>query len=330
MFSLSVFKQAKIISAAVMGVVLGCVGVTANAATKTTTNNVLQGQVTGTQIANARYVTLDAKGKVSISGFTAKDGSFFYRNGETVSFYVGDVLLGSTAAKSSVPALALVEKAKNSDALSNLLRFLQTIDSDVNAFNGIQISNTTHKAAKNLKVDFDRAMSSFAVQAALAKLLAMTTNSPTLPDAVDALTNFRMSLLNAYNSNPGKTVLNLMNTKWKSTLTSQDCANASTTVTHTFNVLGHMTAGYHNLTPKKNGTCGGSSMAVLMSLYENDALFSCANGCSIEDLNSTVTLNYPTTHQAALVHQPNTNIITIIHQYADGREVIETLVKQSK
>lgn len=329
------FSKSKAIGAAVLGVVLSFMGASSQAASNKAspnkaTNSMLEGHIAGTTIANARYVTLTSKGKISVSGFTSSDGGFFYRNGETVSFYVGDVLLGSTAAKASVAPVALVEKAKNADALSNLLRFLQTIDSDVTSYNGIQISNQAHKAGKNLKVDFDKAMSSFQVQASLAKLLALATNSPTLPDAVDALTNFRMSLLNAYDSNSGQTVLNLLNTKWKSTLTSQDCPNASTSVTHTFNLLGHLTAGYHHLSVKKNGSCGGSSMALLMSLYENDAMFSCANGCTLEDLNGTVTLSYPTTHEATLVHQPNTNIITIIHSYADGREVIETLVKQSK
>lgn len=324
MFSLSIFKKTKFVAAAVMGAVLGCSGAISHAATK---SSVLQGKITGTKIANARYVTLTPDGKVSLSGYTNKDGSFSYRKGETVSFYVGDILLGSTAAKSSVSPVSLVEKAKNTAALGNLLSFLQTIDTDLNVINGIQISKSTHYAAKDVKVDFDKAMSSFQVQSALTALLAVATNSPTLPDAVEALTNFRMSLLNSYNSNAGDTVLNMMNTKWKSTLTSEDCPDTTTTLTHSFNVLGHITAGYHNLSVKKNGTCGGSGMAVLMSLYENDAMFSCANGCTLEDLNSTVTLKYPTTHEATMVYQPNTNIITVIHHYADDRDVIETLVK---
>lgn len=216
------------------------------------------------------------------------------------------------------------------DALSNPLCFLQTIDTDVTSYNGIQISNLVHSKAKNLKVDFNKAMSSFSVQASLVKLLSVATNSPTLPGAVNTLTNFRMSLLTAYDSYSGDTVLNLVNTKWKSTFTSNDCPNASAALTHTFNLLGHATTGYHNLAIKKNGACGGSNLGVMMSLYENDALFSCANGCSMADLSGAVTMQYPSAHQATLIYQPNTNIITIIHAYSNGREVIETLVKQAK
>lgn len=325
MLNLSIFKKTKVIAAAVMGVVLGATSVVSEAAT---TTPLLKGAITGTKIANARYVTRDALGKISVQGYTTSTGAFSYRSGDTVSFYVGDVLLGKTKARSTVPTSLLITGAQNADALANLLRFLQTIDSDLNPLNGIQISANTHYAATDVKVNFDAAMNSFEVQSSLQQLLALATNSPTLPDAVDALTNFRMSLLNAYNTNASQTVLNLVNTKWKSTLTSADCADTSTTLTHTFNLLGHMTVGYHNLTPRTDGTCRGSSAAILMSLYESDQMFSCANGCTLADLNTTVTLRYPAVHQAQIVHQPNSNIITVIHQYDNGREVIETLVKQ--
>ncbi len=327
MLNLSVFKKSKAIAAAVMGVVLSCTGVSAEAAT-TKASPLLKGAITGTKIANARYVTRDAQGKISVSGFTTSAGGFSYRNGDTISFYVGDVLLGKTKAKSAVPTSLLITEAKNAAALANLLRFLQTIDSDLNPFNGIQISSNTHYAAADVKVNFDSAMNSFAVQSSLQKVLALATNSPTLPEAVDVLTNFRMSLLNAYDTNAGATVLNLVKTKWKSTFSSEACAGATTSLTHTFNVLGHMTVGFHDLAPKADGSCRGTSAAILMSLYENDQMFSCANGCTLADLNATVTLRFPSVHQATLVHQPGSNIITVIHQYDDGREVIETLVKQ--
>lgn len=329
MLNLSIFKKTKVIAAAVMGVVLGCTS-TVSVAAPQQKSAVLQGKITGTKIANARYVTRDASGKISLQGYTTSAGAFRYRNGDSVSFYVGDVLLGKTKAKSSVPTSLLITNAMNADALANLLRFLQTIDSDLNPINGIQISANTHYAAEDVKVNFDAAMSSFQVQSSLQQLLALATNSPTLPDAVEALTNFRMSLLNAYNTNSGQTVLNMVNTKWKSTLSSADCEETVTGATHTFNLLGHMTIGYHNLSPRDDGSCRGSSAAILMSLYESDQMFSCANGCTLADLNTTVTLRYPTVHQAQLVHQPNSNIITVIHQYDDGREVIETLVKQPR
>lgn len=343
MFRLSTIAKSKMIGSAVLGLMLGVLSATGHAAvsntkatakattakaTTTTVSKPLVGRIDGAPLANARYVTLSRNGKISLSGFTTRNGSFNYRNGETVQFYVGDILLGSTAAKSLVTPVSLVQNAKNPDALSNLLRFLQTVDSDISPANGIQISNHVHKSAKNLKVDFDKAMRSFQVQSSLVKLMGIATNSPTLPDAVKALTDFRMSLLNAYDTNSDKTVLNLMNTKWKATLTSSDCPTTTASQIHTFNLFGHFTSGYNNLTVNNKGVCKPSGLSLLMSLYENDGLFSCAKGCTMADLNGTVDVAGPIPHKASLVYQPNSNIITIIHHYANGRNVIETLKKQ--
>lgn len=302
---------------------------TANSATPDTAGgDILEGRFLDAAVSNVRYITLSPTGVVSMSGFTAEDGSFFYRDGETVSFYIGDVLLGSSLAKDIVTPVALVEGATSSDALSNMLRFLQTLDEDSTPSNGIQITDSVHESAADVQVDFDTAMSSFEVQSSLTALIGVATNSPTLPNVVDALTHFRETLLAAYDTNAGESVLNLMDSKWKSTLTASDCPDTSTTLKHTFNIGGHMTSGYHNLSVRDDGTCKGSSYGILMSLYENDNLFSCATGCSLADLNRTVIVDIPTTHTATLIHEPNSGVITIIHEYDDGREVIETMTKE--
>lgn len=292
-----------------------------------TAGEIRQGRFLDSAVSNVRYITLSPNGKVSMSGFTAEDGSFFYRDGETVSFYIGDILLGSAAAKDIVTPVALVEGASSSDALSNMLRFLQTLDEDASPANGIQITDSVHENATDVQVDFDKAMSSFDVQTSLMSLINVATNSPTLPTVVDALTHFRETLLSAYDTNSGDTVLNLMDSKWQSTFTAADCGDATTKLTHTFNVIGHSTQGYHNLTPRDDGSCRGTSYGILMSLYESDTLFSCATGCSLADLNRTVMLELPEVHMATLVHEPGTDKITIIHEFDDGREVIETMTK---
>lgn len=288
---------------------------------------VREGKFLDAAVANARYVTLSPSGQISMSGFTAEDGSFFYREGETVSFYIGDILLGTAEAKAIVTPVALVEGATNSDALANMLRFLQTLDEDSTPSNGIQITDAVHQSAADVQVDFDTAMSSFEVQSSLTALINVATNSPTLPDVVDALTHFRETLLSAYDTNSGETVLDLMNTKWQSTLSSTDCGDTTASLKHTFNIVGHTTQGYHNLTMRDDGSCRGNNYGILMSLYENDPMFSCASGCSLADLNRSVILDVPETHTATLVHEPGTEMITIIHQFDDGREVIETMTK---
>lgn len=296
-------------------------------ASETASGEIREGRFLDAAVSNVRYITLSPTGQVSMSGFTAEDGSFFFREGETVSFYIGDVLLGSALAKEIVTPVALVEGAANSDALSNMLRFLQTLDEDASPSNGIQITDSVHESASDVQVNFDTAMSSFEVQSSLMSLISVATNSPTLPNVVDALTHFRETLLSAYDTNSGDTVLNLIDTKWQSTITATDCPETSTTLTHTFNIAGHGTKGYHNLSVRDDGTCKGSSYGILMALYENDPMFSCANGCSLADLNRSVLVDIPETHTATLVHEPESNVITVIHQYDDGREVIETMTK---
>ena len=284
------------------------------------------GQLQGTPIANARFVAMDAKGKVTVQGFTSANGSFSYKAGNSVSFFIGDVLLGKVPGAAKVPTAALVGSAKNADALSNLNRFLQAMDSDVNAQNGIQINNTAHTFGKGLAVNFDAAMTSFQVQTNLVKLLSLAAGTPTLPQAIDALTQFRLSLLSAYNAGSGASVLNLVNTRWTSTFSSSDCTNTVQN-SHQFNLLGHISAGVHNLAKKADGSCTGSNFALSMALYENDFAFSCANACSFAALNRDVTLKFPVEHTASIVHQPGSNVITIVHRY-EGRDVIETMVKK--
>ncbi|CBL45552.1 Hypothetical protein HDN1F_19690 [gamma proteobacterium HdN1] len=319
----NVLKARKLIASTVAGALLAGVSFSSYAA-----GDALEGQVTGTKLENARYISVSADGKVTFKGFTTPEGEFLYREGDTVSFYIGDILLGKADAGESIPLGALVDGAKNKDALGNLLRFLQSIDSDVNLLNGIQISENAHYSSKNLKVDFDKAMKSFEVQASLNQVLALATNSPSLPAAIDALTNFRMALLDAYGKDRGETVLNLMNTKWSSTLVNEECPGKTASLSHNFNILGHVSAGTFDVNVHKNGKCGANNAAIIGGLWENDALFSCAKSCTLDDLNTTVSVNFPSPHQASLVHEPGSNIITVIHQYPNNRTVIETMVKK--
>ena len=54
-----------------------------------------KGQLEGTVIENAQYISTDAQGNVTHEGYTDATGSFSYKKGDTVAFYVGDILLGS-------------------------------------------------------------------------------------------------------------------------------------------------------------------------------------------------------------------------------------------
>lgn len=86
----------------------------------------------------------------SHSGRTDRNGNFAYKPGETVTFSIGNMVLGSvTPTGKKVTPLQLVPGASAAtDArVTRILRVLQTLDQDGNLDNGIQISNWAHELA---------------------------------------------------------------------------------------------------------------------------------------------------------------------------------------
>lgn len=83
-----------------------------------------------------------------LRGLTNTAGEFRYRAGDTVTFYIGDLPLGAvTGAETITPvdvALAEYESAGDRDNFTlNVIRLLQTLDSDGNPDNGITITPAT-------------------------------------------------------------------------------------------------------------------------------------------------------------------------------------------
>ncbi|MDE2418274.1 MAG: hypothetical protein KGN32_10755 [Burkholderiales bacterium] len=79
----------------------------------------------------------------TLSGLTDRNGNFPYMPGETVTFSIGNIVLGSLKPNGDkVTPLQLVPGAANAtDArVTRILRTLQSLDSDGNPENGIQIT----------------------------------------------------------------------------------------------------------------------------------------------------------------------------------------------
>ena len=99
----------------------------------------------------------------SQSGTTDDQGSYAFLSGETVSFYVGDILVGSAPAESS---LTLADLAPgDSQTAENITRFLLTLDYDLSPANGILITSEIHAAATGLSVDFQQGRHAFTIAA---------------------------------------------------------------------------------------------------------------------------------------------------------------------
>ncbi|PWK52813.1 hypothetical protein [Pleionea mediterranea] len=136
-------------------------------------------------IENLRYST------ASQSGFTDSNGEFLYLDGETVSFYVGDILIGSASVAASLDLFDLANTSapitgleirnaifdfKNDSSFHsviNIALFLQTLDADDNVGNNTQIPDELHTIAEGETINFEQLSFDFVSDFKLRKLIAM-------------------------------------------------------------------------------------------------------------------------------------------------------------
>jgi len=92
----------------------------------------------------------------SRSGLTNANGQFKYLVGEQVTFSVGDLVIGKTVGAALVTPVNLVTGAtdETNTSVTNIARFLQTIDDDGNSDNGISINPLIHPALAGGILDF--------------------------------------------------------------------------------------------------------------------------------------------------------------------------------
>lgn len=96
----------------------------------------------------------------TISGTTDERGTFRYEDGEIVSFSVGRTLVGSARGASRLTIADIVARVDGSPrkladpGLTNIARFLLTLDEDGDASNGIVLTNQVHEAVGERLIDF--------------------------------------------------------------------------------------------------------------------------------------------------------------------------------
>jgi hypothetical protein len=121
--------------------------------TSTATETVSTGVFIDSAVEGLQYET------ATQSGTTNSLGEYNYLPGETVTFSIGGILLGSTTAGPVVTPLSLVPGATSASnpVVTNIVRLLLSLDSDGDPDNGITISNEVTTAASDLAVDFSAA-----------------------------------------------------------------------------------------------------------------------------------------------------------------------------
>lgn len=133
-----------------------------------------------------------------LSGVTSNGGRFDYKDGDTVTFYVGNLQLGTASGSSVVTPLVLADTDDYMDtAATNISRLLQTLDVDGDPENGITISQAVQDAADELsgedaEIDFTDA--SFAT-AAQELVNSIDSNEPSLVSESDAQDHLHSSVI---------------------------------------------------------------------------------------------------------------------------------------
>jgi len=112
------------------------------------------------------------------SGITDRKGTFHYRQGEWVSFRLGDVVLGQAQGKETITPIDLVPGAQDETdpTATNICRLLQSLDEDGDVDNGITISSEVREEVGGRPIDVSQSTEEFESDPDVAALLA-TLNS---------------------------------------------------------------------------------------------------------------------------------------------------------
>ncbi len=145
----------------------------------------------------------------ALSGFTDSAGTFEYETGQSVTFTIGDILIGTANGADTLTPVELIDGASDASdpAVTNIARLLQTLDDDGDPSNGILITESVRDLAVNLTINFEVLLDLFTdngnVQTVVSTLTAVTSaGARTLIDAASAEAHLSATL-EALNNNGG-------------------------------------------------------------------------------------------------------------------------------
>lgn len=129
-----------------------------------TNPQVLSGQFVDAPVEGLSYTSGTTTGK------TTANGIFQYESGKTVTFKVGDIVLGTSQGKAIVTPLDLARYAKNDQNIPandqmvvNIVRFLMTVTGSNTNSQTFTIDQTTYNNCLGKTVNFDQATGAFTI-----------------------------------------------------------------------------------------------------------------------------------------------------------------------
>ena len=150
----------------------------------------------------------------SQSGLTDASGSFFYLAGGDITFSVGTIVIGSAPVRGFMTPLDLVAGAAGvtDQTVTNIARFLQSLDVDGNPDNGTVLPPDIHTVAQGMTINFAVDKATFELNQ---NLIALLNNYVfTLVDEADAQAHLQNSIDNQYPPATGTRVSGAPNTQF--------------------------------------------------------------------------------------------------------------------
>jgi len=225
--------------------------------------------------AGIDYETPTQKGK------TNTFGEFIYLPGETVTFKLYGTTIGSVAGTSVVTPYSIAPQTGSTDFSINVLRFLQSIDSDSNSSNGVSIPLAPVLQNPN----FDKSNSEFSS--------AMASDSISLISTSSALSLFQTTLNKTYAQDDY--TLNISGKKIKAY--PYGCKNQLMAFDISFSDIGGtFVSGSDTINRKADGTCEAQPLSdedrgVVFPYAEfkrDGFIFPCGTSiCTLSQLNNT-------------------------------------------
>jgi len=149
------------------------------------TSSLQTGVYLDSRVEGLRYVT------ATQSGYTDANGAYKFMPGETVQFYLYGTALNNT--KASLVLTPADATDADLDYTVNLLRFLQTVDTDNDASNGITLP-TVDASDASYTINFNQDIYAFEQDSSVLAFLTKYASGRSLVSVNDAVTHFNDSI----------------------------------------------------------------------------------------------------------------------------------------
>jgi hypothetical protein len=257
----------------------------------------------------------------TLSGTTNANGEFQYNDGETVTFS----LHGQTLAQ--VPGFSVLTPFDNLDGTAhednpiNILRLMQTLDTDGDPSNGIVLPTAT----VTMNLNFDQNMAAFAADNDVVTFITDNTNVTTLTvTPVGAVNHFNTTLATVTDSY----TLDLAGKTATSVVTASHCTNGTQGgFTYAFTSTGFTMTGSDQFNstdpnfPPITCTLGASTTQTFnyVDLLSDFSLY-CGPVCTYKELNrlSTGIDGDGRDFITSVWHVPNSKVVTEIKRITSG------------